>query len=89
MQSHTTARFRAAHRALPDTVRRQARNAYRQFRDNPQHPSLRFRQVHPSRPIYSARIKRNFRALGIREGDTIIWFWIGSHDDYDVLIARR
>ena len=89
MQSRTTARFRAAYRALPVVVRRQARDAYRRFRENPQHPSLRFRQVHPSRPIYSARINRSYRALGIREGDTIVWFWIGAHDDYDALLARR
>jgi hypothetical protein len=70
-------------------VRRQARDAYRRFRDNPRHPSLRFRQVHPAHPIYSARINRSYRVLGIREDDAIIWFWIGSHNDYDALLARR
>jgi hypothetical protein len=70
-------------------VRRQARVAYRLFRENPQHPSLHFRQVHPTRPIYSARISRSYRALGVREGATVVWFWIGSHDDYERLIARQ
>jgi len=50
--------------------------------------TLRFHQVHPTRPIYSARINIQYRALGIRDADTIIWFWIGSHDEYERLLAR-
>ena len=88
MISHTTARFRSAFAVLPEDVQRQAREAYRLFKNDPYHPSLRFRQVHPVKPIYSARITRNYRALGVRDGDTITWFWIGSHSDYDKLVGR-
>jgi hypothetical protein len=88
MISHTTERFRAAYQALPEVIRRQAREAYQLFRQNPAHPSLRFRQVHPARPIYSARINLQYRAVGIRDTDTIIWFWIGSHDEYERLLTR-
>jgi hypothetical protein len=38
--------------------------------------------------IYSARVGLGHRALGLRESDTITWFWIGSHADYDTLLAR-
>jgi hypothetical protein len=72
MNSRTTERFRRAYAALPEQVRRQAREAYRLFEQNPYHPSLRFRQVHPTRPIYSARININYRVLGVRDGDDII-----------------
>jgi hypothetical protein len=34
------------------------------------------------------RIGRGYRALGRRQGDTLVWFWIGTHDDYDRLIGR-
>ena len=74
MNSRTTERFRQGYAALPEHVRRQAREAYRLFEQNPYHPSLRFRQVHSTRPIYSARININYRALGVRDGDDIIWF---------------
>ena len=47
-----------------------------------------FRRVHPTRPIYSARISNSYRALGVRDGDEVIWFWIGSHADYDHLLSR-
>jgi hypothetical protein len=30
----------------------------------------------------------DYRALGVKEGDEIIWFWIGSHADYDRLLSR-
>lgn len=88
MRSHTTERFREAFARLPIDVQGQDRAAYRLFRQNPHHPSLHFRQVHPTRPIYSARVGRHYRALGMREDDTIIWFWIGSHADYDRLLAQ-
>ncbi len=88
MKSHTTERFRKLFAALPESVREQAREAYRFFRENPQHPGLQFKRVHASSPIYSARVNLDYRVLGVRDGDEIVWFWIGSHDDYEKLLAR-
>jgi hypothetical protein len=39
-----------------------------------QHPSLQFKKVDS---FWSARITDDYRALGVLEGDTVIWFWIG------------
>jgi len=36
--------------------------------------------------ICSARVGARYRAVGLRDGDVIIWFWIGSHADYDKLM---
>jgi len=58
------------------------------FRQDPFHPSLRFKQVHASRPIFAARVGLAYRALAVREGDEVIWFWIGSHAEYDHLLDR-
>jgi len=58
------------------------------YRRDPTHPSLRFKQVHPTRPIFSARVGLGYRALAVRDGEAVIWFWIGSHADYDKLLAR-
>ena len=41
------------------------------FQQDPHHPSLRFRQVHPTRPIFSARVGLHYRAVGIRQGNDI------------------
>lgn len=86
MNSRTSERFRLAFGRLPARVQRRARAAYRLFLRDASHPSLRFKLVHASRPIYSVRIGLAYRALGVREGDEIIWFWIGSHADYDQLL---
>jgi hypothetical protein len=88
MKSHTTEGFRKTFSALPDQVQRQAREAYRLFTQNPYQPSLRFRRVHSVQPIYSARISIDYRALGVYAGDAIVWFWIGSHADYDRLLSQ-
>jgi hypothetical protein len=88
MKSRTTPRFWAAYRELPDDIKERAREAYARFRDNPSHPSLQFKKVHDVEPVYSARITRSYRALGLLAGDEVTWFWIGSHDDYDRLLTR-
>ncbi len=88
MKSHTTERFRKTLAALPASVRQQAREAYRLFKENPQHPSLRFKHVHVTRSVYSARINLDYRAVGTLDGDEIVWFWIGPHDQYEQLIKR-
>lgn len=60
MISRTTSQFRKMFADLPEQVQEQAREAYRQFKQDPNYPSLRFKKVHPQLPIYSARINRNY-----------------------------
>lgn len=88
MNSRTTQRFRDLFAALPNHVQQQAREAYRLFQDNCSHPGLHFKQVHQNPPIYSVRVGISYRALSVREGMTVVWFWIGSHADYDKLLSR-
>lgn len=38
--------------------------------------------------IFSLRITKDYRAIGIQEDERIIWFWIGSHGDYDKLVKQ-
>ena len=88
MKSRTTEDFRKAFSKLPEEIRRLAKRNYRLWRENPNHPSLQFKKVHPSEPIYSVRIGLHYRAVGLLEEDTMIWFWIGSHAEYDTLLSR-
>jgi hypothetical protein len=88
MNSRTTRRFRELLAALPSHVQRQAREAYRLFQANSSHPGLRFKQVNANPPIYSARVGIGYRAVGVKDGDTVVWFWIGSHADYDALLEH-
>jgi len=88
VNSRTTRRFRELLTALPAHVRQQAREAYRLFQQNPSHPGLRFKQIHAAPPIYSARVGISYRAVGVLDGNTVVWYWIGSHADYDKLLAQ-
>jgi mRNA-degrading endonuclease RelE of RelBE toxin-antitoxin system len=70
---------------LPESIQARAKKAYALFRENPFHPGLRFKKLDESSNIYSARIGLGYRVMGRVEEETVIWFWIGSHADYDRL----
>jgi len=81
--------FRKAFRYLPKDIQHQAKELYKVWKKNPFDKALNFKQIHPSKPIYSVRITLNWRALGVRESkNTITWFWIGSHEEYNKLIKQ-
>jgi plasmid maintenance system killer protein len=88
VKSVITESFRALLSELPINIQERANDAYLQFQQNPNHPSLRFKKVHSDLPIYSVRITKNYRAVGQLEGDAVIWFWIGSHKEYDRLLSQ-
>jgi len=83
MKSATLPSFWAAYRSLGEKTKRQARKAYRLWAENPFHPSLHFKCINREESIWSVRITRGYRAVGILEGDTVMWFWVGRHDAYE------
>lgn len=86
MRSRATPRFWTAYRVLPADIRRLAEKAYRLFRRDPGHQSLRFKKIHKGDKLYSVRISYGYRAVGLVDGDQITWIWIGSHGEYDRLL---
>ena len=86
MRSVTTARFRKSLERLPKKIQTRAVKVYALWSKDPQHPSISFKQIHSTEPIYSVRIGLGYRALGILNDKTMVWFWIGSHEDYNSLI---
>jgi hypothetical protein len=54
------------------------------LKNNPQHPSLHFKKVGR---FWSARIGLFYRTLGVDVPDGVLWFWIGTHSDYDRLLG--
>ena len=87
MNSQVTDDFLACFAKAPDAVKDQARKAYKLWRDNPHHPSLHFKKIHNREALYSVRVSRGWRALGLVDGNAISWFWIGSHAEYEKLIS--
>ena len=85
MIHHATSAFWDCYGRLPASIQQLADKNYELLKNYPEHPSLHFKSVGQFR---SVRIGIAYRALGIEDGDVIIWFWIGSHDEYERLINR-
>jgi hypothetical protein len=62
-----------------------ARKNYRLWLENPRHGSIHFKRVGK---FWSARVTTDYRALAIDIPEGYVWFWIGSHDDYERMLAR-
>ena len=75
--------FWKAYDALPANVRKQADEAFATLKDNPRHPSLHFKKIGRR---WSARIGMGYRALALEIEGGFLWYWIGTHADYDKLI---
>ena len=68
---------------LPESVQQTAYRNFELLKANPRHPSLHFRNVGR---YWSARVGASYRAMAVQDGDDFIWFWIGSHADYDRIV---
>jgi hypothetical protein len=68
---------------MPDHVRALADKNFALLKSDSHHPSLHFKQVGR---YHSVRVGLRYRALAISVDDGLLWFWIGSHADYDVLL---
>jgi hypothetical protein len=86
--SSVTKAFRELLLQLPMAAQDQAARAYALWRTEPYHNSLQFKRVSQRQPIYAVRVGLGYRALGLREGDHVYWFWIGPHTKYDELLRR-
>jgi len=84
MNSRASARFWERFDRLPPTIQQLARKNFELWRHDSRHPSLRFKEVKAR--LWSARIGGGYRALAAFDGTTYVWFWIGKHDEYEVLL---
>jgi hypothetical protein len=88
MKSRALPRFWEMYRELPARIRRAARATFGRFRINPQHPGLHFHRLFDDPRYWSVRITKDYRAVGILEGSTITWIWIGDHQSFDRTFPR-
>jgi hypothetical protein len=75
--------FWAAYEKLPRRVRQIADKNYSLLKQDPQHPSLRLKKIGR---FWSVRVGLGYRALAVEAKEGLVWFWIGSHSDYDRLV---
>lgn len=89
MNSLTLRSFWQLFHALPADIQRQARQAFTLFQGDPFDPRLQFKEISSRKGWWSARIDGGYRVLGLRQADTITWFWIGNHDEYLRRIGKK
>lgn len=71
---------------MPSARYEQTTNSYKK---DPRYPGLQFKQIGKRDPsIYSARASDHYRVIGFLEGDTVTWFWVGTHEEYNKLWPR-
>jgi hypothetical protein len=83
MRHFASRAFWEAYDKLPEQVRALADRNYALLKANPRHPSLQFKKVGR---FWSVRVGLRYRALAVEADNDLVWFWIGSHGDYDSII---
>ena len=83
MKHFASPAFWRAHALLPQHIQESARKHFDLLKENPTHPSLHMKRIGKYR---SVRIGMKYRALAVEAPEGCVWFWIGSHADYDKLL---
>lgn len=83
MKHFASPAFWECYRRLPQHVQALADKNYEILKENPKHPSLHLKKVNQ---YWSVRVGISYRALAVEVKEGLLWFWIGSHADYDRLL---
>jgi len=76
--------FWSCYRQLPRQVQQLADACCDLLKADPSHPSLHFKKVGKYRAV---RVGLHYRALGLEVPEGVLWFWIGSHAEYDKILG--
>ena len=76
MIHHASPDFWECHRALPPALRQLADQTFERLKSDPRYPSLHFKKV------------GRFCALAVDASGGLVWFWIGTHAEYDKLVGE-
>lgn len=87
MNHRTLPRFWEYYGRLPKETRELADKNFNLLQANPYHPSLHLKKVGKTKQLWSVRVGMDYRALGRDKPDGVLWFWIGTHAEYNKLIG--
>ena len=85
VKSFTHPDFWACYYRLPKQIQNLADSKFELFKKDHYHPSLNFSK---KGGVWTVNIGYHYRALAFREDIDIVWFWIGTHEDYNNLMNR-
>lgn len=84
MIHRASSHFWAYYNRLPIDIQHLADKNFLLLKANPSHPSLQFKKCGR---IWSARVGINYRAIASPIDHGFLCVWIGSHAQYDKLLA--
>jgi hypothetical protein len=90
-----TKEFREQFGRLPDVIQRLADRAFATFVQDPSHSALRHHSLDENkrgqhRPgSFSVSISMQYRAIYTIDGDTNVWYWIGTHSEYNTFVGKK
>jgi mRNA-degrading endonuclease RelE of RelBE toxin-antitoxin system len=83
MKHFSSPAFWQHYRKLPENIRELADKNFKLLKQDSNHPSLHLKKVSQ---FWSVRVGRKYRALAVQVEEGLIWFWIGTHTEYDKLV---
>lgn len=84
MRHYASRKFWALYQALPTEIRDLADKNYQLLKSDSRHPSLHFKKIGD---LWSVRVGAHYRALATEVEGGLAWFWIGTHANYDKIVA--
>ncbi len=85
MTHRASPRFWRCHEALSDDLKHLAEKSFALLKQDARHPSLQLKRVGR---FWSVRVGLHHRALAVEQAKDLVWFWIGTHADYDKLVGQ-
>jgi len=94
-RNRTTRQFRELFDRLPARIQTLTREACVFFESNPSHPSFRHHELDDNNRAqhysgsFSVSITLQYRAIYIPVDGVNVWYWIGSHAEYDAFTGKK
>ncbi len=90
-----TKEFKQQFDVLPARIQKLARAAYKQFLLDPSHPSLCLHQLadigrgRHRCGSFSVYVTMKYPAIYVVDDGVNIWYWIGTHNDYENFTGQK
>ena len=84
MRHYANPSFWECYEKLPKRIQDLADKNFALLKENPQHSSLHLKKVEQ---YWSVRVGKKYRALAVEMEERLLWFWIGTHAEYDKLLS--
>ena len=75
--------FRKLYDDLPLPARALAVETYKKWTKNPDTLGLHFKPLRGYDDIWSINVGDHYRAVAVRDGNTVVWIWIGTHEAFN------